>query len=106
MGITIGFGFVPFPPEIWDDNIQLTLPEFRLFGYLLRWGELGEDLPFLSGDEMLHGRLNPDGVRLDAGCGLPNLRSVEIACKALLARGWIAVAAIDGENRYRVSLEE
>jgi hypothetical protein len=87
----ISFHFVPFPCAIWDDNIDLTMSEFRLLGYLLRLAyRFGKSTHIrLSDDELMHGRKDPDGHRKDKGCGLKNRASLRAARDALIAKGWI-----------------
>src|SRR5262245_32515378 len=88
----INFNFVPFPLEIWQDGIQISLGEFRLLGYLLHWqlrfGKLQHIR--LTDDEILHGVRGNGGTRRDAGCGL-SLNAIKAARAALMARGWIAL---------------
>lgn len=86
----ITFHFVPFPQEIWDDNIELSLAEFRLLGYLLRyyvrWGQ-SKRIRFTD-DELLYGR-KEDGIRIDSGCGISSANSLKDARKKLEEKGWI-----------------
>lgn len=93
MSSRIGFDFVPFPRDIWDKNIQLTLGEFRLFGYLLR-----HQLRFrvtqpvrITDDEMMYGRKKKDGSRIDQGCGITGPNSLKDARQRLLEKRWIRV---------------
>lgn len=88
----IGFLFVPFPREIWDKNLELSLGEFRLFGYLLRHQmRFSVDKPFrITDEELQYGRKKGKDQRYDKGCGL-SLNAIKVARKRLLKRGWIKV---------------
>ena len=91
--ITIDYHFVPFPQEIWDNNIDMTLGEFRLFGYLLRYQmRFGRGILIrLTDDELMNGKRNKEGKRVDKGCGLTSHNSLTKAKEALLKKGWITV---------------
>ena len=91
MSIKISYNFVAFPREIWDKNIDLTLGEFRLLGYLLR-----HQLRFgikaaikMTDDEIMHGKKEKDGKRMDKGCGLTSPNSIKDARDRLLEKRWI-----------------
>ena len=90
MGVKIGYYFVPFPESIWDDNLQLTLGEFRLLGYLLRHQVgMGVKPALLTDDELLNGVKRADGTRRDQGCGLRGVNNLKDARRRLTERGWL-----------------
>lgn len=93
----IGEHFVKMPQEIWDENIDLSLGEFRLLGYLLRHQLRCRNQRILvTQDELLNGRKMPDGSRMDCGCGITNPTRLIEARKRLEERGWLRVAREDG----------
>lgn len=51
----IGFQFVPFPREIWDNSIDLSKSEFRLLGWFLSGLRLGVEQARYTDDELLFG---------------------------------------------------
>jgi hypothetical protein len=85
---SLSFSFVPFPSEVWDDVVPLSLSEFRFLGYLCKQIRFGEALRPISDDEMMHG-IFEDGDRKDRGCGLASRNGVKQAREALVERGWI-----------------
>src|SRR4051812_42902313 len=67
-GVRIKFLFVPFPQAIWTENLNLSLSEHRLLGYLLMHQVRFGRSVLLSDDELLHGRRRGvDGRRVDNG---------------------------------------
>lgn len=80
------------PQEIWDENITLSLCEFRLLGYLLRHQlRTKNEKVLVSQDELLHGRRRKDGSRIDQGCGIGNARNLIKARISLEERGWLHI---------------
>lgn len=51
----LGFQFVPFPREVWTENIELTQAEFRLLGWFCCNLKLGIPQPDVSDDQILSG---------------------------------------------------
>ncbi len=49
------FNFAPFPREIWDNKIDLTQGEFRLFGWFLCGAKLGLEQLAYTDDQILSG---------------------------------------------------
>lgn len=91
-GVPIGFYFVPFPQQIWDDNLSLSLAEFRLLGYLLRHQiSFGNTEVKLTDDELRFGRKRKDGTRMDSGCGIRGINNLKKARDTLAKRGWLEV---------------
>lgn len=106
-GIKLGFNFIPFPQAIVDDGIDLSLSEYRLLGYLLRHQlRLGKSVIKLKQDELINGRLLPDGSRCDRGSGLVSGRDVKLARESLAARGWIAFQDTAEGMLYEIRLDE
>lgn len=90
MGVKIGYQFVPFPQEIWDQDLPLTLGEFRLLGYLLRHQiGFGTKPALITDDELLRGIKRADGTRRDTGCGLRGTNNLKEARRRLTERGWL-----------------
>ena len=90
--LKIGFNFVPLPRAIWDENLKLTLGEFRLLGYLIRHQvSFGNTNVRLSDEELLHGRKKRGGARMDSGCGIQGRNNLKVAREALIKRGWIVM---------------
>lgn len=88
----IGFHFVAFPESIWDDDIHLTLGEFRLFGYIIRHTLVyGEDRVRLTDDELINGRKRADGTRKDRGCGIRGPNNLTEAKDRLQGKGWLII---------------
>lgn len=88
----IGEHFVKMPQEIWDQNLDFTLGEFRLLGYLLRHQRRAKnDRVLVTQDELLNGRKRQDGTRMDQGCGLSSARHIIAARTKLEERGWLRV---------------
>lgn len=105
----IGFYFVPMPQEIWDQNIELSLAEFRLYGYLIRHQlRIGEAIPSISHDELLNGiwtKKDGKSARLDSGCGVSR-NSLKQAIIDLRNRGWITLENIsDNPNMPRLAIK-
>ncbi len=84
---SLDFSFVPFPAEVWDEDIPLALGEFRLLGYLCKQIRFGEALRALADEELMHG-IYEDGRRKDKGCGLSR-NGIKKAREALVERGWL-----------------
>ena len=103
----IGHYFVAMPQEIWDKNIPFSLPEFRLYGYLLRHQVRFKSTHRVTTfDELLKGTWgSKNGVRfrVDTGCGLSR-NSVKSAIQDLKNRGWISVVNTS-DNPQLPSLE-
>jgi hypothetical protein len=103
-GMRIAFLFVPFPQEIWRDNIDLTEAEFKLLGYLLyHQAKFGKDIIALSDGECLEGKLSPSGERLDHGCGVKGRNNFKAARDKLIGRQWVEFIKGTG---YKVLLDE
>ena len=51
----LGFQFVPFPREIWTDNIELSQAEFRLLGWLCSHLRLGVSQLKVADHQVLNG---------------------------------------------------
>jgi hypothetical protein len=83
--------FVPFPCAIWDHNIDVSLAEFRLLGYILHLThELKKTTKIrLSDEQLMNGRKRQVGIRVDTGCGLKNRASIRAARTALIKKSWI-----------------
>lgn len=60
----LGFQFVPFPREIWTDNIQLSQSEFRLLGWLLCDLKFGVQRYSFTDDELLTSKHNGPPLNL------------------------------------------
>lgn len=88
-GVRIPFSFVPFPREIWKENLDISLGEFRVLGYLLSRLYFGQSQRPISDEELLNGELKEDGTRRDKGCGLTSRNGLKIARESLISRGWI-----------------
>ncbi len=111
-GFSIGFDFVPMPTCIWNEVVDLSLGEFRLLGYLNKQLRFGEEMPPLSDDELINGRLALDCNdvlrRIDCGCGLSR-NGIKLARKALSDRGWLEMTNVSKDTSrpqylYRVLL--
>lgn len=101
MAIKISYNFVPMPQEIWDNNLDLSLAEFRLLGYILRHtvGFRKDDVR-LTDDELSNGRKKFNGDRFDKGCGV-SINSIKYARESLIARDMLEV-----ENKtYRAKID-
>lgn len=86
----INFKFIPFPVDIVDDGVDLSLGEYRLLGYILRYRfKTGSEIMRLSQDQLLRGVKRPDGSRRDKGCGITSPRDLKTAREKLVERGWI-----------------
>jgi hypothetical protein len=104
-GMRIGFQFVPFPQEIWKRGIDLTQAQFKLLGYLLYQVRFGRDQVQLSDDELLNGRRDRNGNRLDGGCGIRGRNNLREARKGLEELGWIDTEETRFGRQYRVVLD-
>lgn len=108
MGLRIGFNFVPFPQEIWDEGIDLSRNGFLLLGYLLRH-TLGwrNTAIAISNEELISGRKKSDGTRYDRGCGINSKRGIIDAREELLTLGWITAnreGTDPGREKYTYSI--
>lgn len=97
-GISISFNFVPFPQDIWRENIPLTRAEFRLLGYLIfHQVRFRRAVVPLTDDELLHGAWLRDEDtkvrvrRMDKGAGIGGRNNLKKARKSLIERGWIEI---------------
>jgi hypothetical protein len=91
------YKYVPFPEEIWTKNIEMSMGEFRLLGYLLKFRS---SQPIeISDDELLHGRKDKR-KRIDQGCGL-SLNCMKLARARLIKKGIIAMKE-HTSNRHRI----
>jgi hypothetical protein len=105
-GVRIGFLFVPFPQEIWKGNLDLTLGEFRLLGYLLMHQvRFGRSIVMLSDDELLSGRRDRGGERVDQGCGIRGRNNLRDGRRRLEARGWIRTSETRQGRMYEIVIE-
>lgn len=92
MPLKLKYHFLPYPQEIVDEGLKLSLGEYRLLGYLLRHEvRLGGAIVRMKQDELIRGRLLANGNRADKGCGLTSGRDLRSAREALVGRGWLEV---------------
>lgn len=106
----IGFRFVPMPIEVWDGtNNDLTLGEFRLYGYLIRHQiRLGAPVIAITYDELVNGVWWPaseqqERRRVDFGCGLVR-NAIKKALELLEKRGWIEVNDVSKNSRPNLAV--
>jgi hypothetical protein len=93
------------PVEIWDENINLSVAEFRLLGYLVRHQiNLGQAIAPLTQDELMNGawgvRSDRKKERRDGGCGLTR-NALMRAIDALRKREWIELQDVSENSKPR-----
>lgn len=85
----LGFQFVPFPLEIWNNAIDLSKSEFRLLGWLLAGLRLGVDQGRYTDDHLLSGCDGRPAVGLSRN-------SMKEARTCLINRGFMKAQKLGG----------
>ena len=100
----IDFSFVPFPREIWTENIDLSQVEFRLLGWFCCNIKFGISQPKFADHEILNG-CKVDGITYPKS-GLSK-NSLRRAREALMERGMLtAIKKADGGGRGNTTVWE
>lgn len=79
----LGFQFVPFPREIWDRGIDLTMAEFRLLGWFLAGLRFGIQQTGFVDDDILSGTAKMPAVGLSRN-------SMKVARRGLVEKELLA----------------
>lgn len=96
----IGFQFVPFPREIWEQSIDLSKAEFRLLGWFLSGLRLGFQQLQFSDEQLLSGCEKWPRLGLSRN-------SMKEARESLVGRGMLVANQVSkGTWTYSVPLSE
>lgn len=95
--VKIAFGFVPFPREIWENPVDLSLAEFRLLGWFLARLKLGIKQSTYTDNQILTGADGLPGVRVSRN-------SFKEARTSLVTRRYLTVTPTSDPGKYTYCL--
>jgi len=99
--VKLDFFFVPFPREIWDEQVNLTQSEFRLLGWFLYNLKFGVEALQVTDDQILNGCGQ-------ANCTYPPVglsrNSMKFARDQLVAKGFLTAKPIHKGNVYYLAV--
>jgi hypothetical protein len=104
----ISYTFVPFPADLYTTGLarRLTGASLLLLGYLIQQvGRTGKERVFLADDDLLRGRKDIDGRRLDVGCGIGSRTTLYKARESLESQKLIVVSDASNGHYYSVRFD-